>query len=239
MMLWIGLALAGPPDQLEQLSSDARINWSWGRLELHGEHAPSGTSRYRSAVEADAARRVSEVVDEILGDVPITATVELDDLLDTEVGKAAATRAHRWELAEAHYSSSGSVWLRGELSLATLLGPWISQQPKVALSQGPATGLILDARGIDVRPVWAPELITVAGESLWDFRVTAVGKNPVAPVVWVSSAAHPAAARAGEQPLILRVMGTNEGRLVVDTVDALGGDPSWLAAGVTAIVVDP
>ena len=112
---------------------------------------------------------------------------------------------------------------------------------------GPITGLLVDARGLELLPAVCPNLRTSAGLSLYSAEAVtpaAIAQRP--PVIYVTDPANPAAvARVGEQPLILRATGVRDGvDLLISDADSntlrdRASEAPFLLHANVVIVVDP
>lgn len=161
------------------------------------------------------------------------------------------------------------LWVTGELADA-LLGPAPERRPVAALPPGPApapgaappspgaavpdkpqviyTGLVIDARGLNVRPAMAPRILSEAGQEIFGRAVvdkTWAVQQGMAGYLKDLAAAQ-ASERVGERPLTvkgLRADGANRSDVVISNVDAgvlLGAAQhlSFLEKARVVIVVD-
>lgn len=205
----------------------------------------------RSAVEMQARQEIGPVLLASVPKLPVTAAATFGDLTaDDAVGAALKLRTSRWEVAEARYYTSGRVELVGELSLHELLKPWTLAQakptplpPPIGTPDDAPTGLVVDARGVGATPGFAPRLVGEDGAVIWDGALWEDAAVEHAPAVWVPDPAHPAAARAGDRPLVLRATGARGCDLVVGAADAARfrdelAEARSLGHGTFVVVVD-
>lgn len=246
--LLLALALAGEPEDVRQeLSSGAWINWSQLTVEVEARAQSGGVATYKSA-EAEARRVMGPRLATAARQVSVDGAVTLGDLEDgPAMGESVATRMARWSVSEARYHASGKIELVGTLSLRELLKPWTlaSALEAPASPDEPAyTGLVIDARGLELSPVWAPTLQSDDAETLWNGTLWEDVAYERAPVVYVSDAAHPAAARAGNNPLFVRATAAEAGKLTLSDEDAVKLRTAFsrgraLGDGRVVLVVDP
>lgn len=155
-----------------------------------------------------------------------------------------------WEVYEARYLASGGVELDAALSLQAWLRPALvtmAGAPEVSRPQGGPTGLVVDARGLDLRPAIAPQLVDEGGSHLYGIvDMTAYAASLRGPVVYVEDAADPVASkRAGTAPVFVRAKGVASSVDVVlgpDEAAALrevAASSDALARGAVVVVVDP
>lgn len=248
MIVWLAVALAAEPAPVRVVVSDeVSIDWTRLVLQVTTSAVGRGVGATRKAVEHDARQEIEPAVYDGVRKVRVTPELTVDDLLDGgATGLALETRTRRWFVSEARYFASGRVELVAELSLQELLKPWTLSVARLAPAsevQPSYTGLLVDARGTGAVPAFAPRVVH-GGDVLWDgvlWDEIAVFQTPA---VWVSDPAHPAAARAGQQPLIVRAVAARGAELELDTSDAVMfrtglRDARLLGEGTVVVVVDP
>ncbi|MEQ1507707.1 MAG: hypothetical protein ABMB14_36095 [Myxococcota bacterium] len=204
-----------PPDVIEVVEPGVRIDWTTLELEVTASADAAGPEAL-DAAEQMARRRVDDAYQKAVGSVWVTNDARVADLVaDGELGTQIRSRVSKWEVDEATYRASGRVELRATLSLQELLRPWALQiaRPGVPPTDAPsATGVVIDARDLGVRPSYALRLVSsddrvlYAGE-LWEEQAVRVP-----PYRFVTHPGHPAAAEAGPNPVLLiadEVRGTN------------------------------
>lgn len=248
---WMGVALAAAPIQ-EELGEGV-VDWTHLRLLCSAAGARnSGSLRNLQAVEDDGRRQLGPRFSELVRRVPIARGLTGADVLDR--GDLAASRVAQdvayWEVYEARYYGSGGVDLDAALPLGRVfrsaLVAMASGKEVRASVDGPS-GVVIDARGLAVRPSLAPRLYDAPeGTALYGpeslLPSAATQRTPVA---WVGDPADEvAAARAGKEPVFLRATGTVAGvDLVVDPASAarlreLATGSDALVQGRVVIVVD-
>lgn len=239
-----------PADVRETLAgSDVVVNWTTLSLEVSATGVGGATESIK-AVEELAQRDADAGIRQGVARVRVGVDRMVAQLQEVpEFGPALEARISRWEAVETRYHSSGKVEVDAELSLIDLLKPYtLARAKQPGAGDGPQaryTGLVVDARGTDALPAWSPRLLASNGEVLWDGTVWEDVAIASAPAVFVSDPAHPASARAGEDPLFLRVDGANGPELTLTPEDSqrfrtsLGGTARILGEGTVVVVVDP
>jgi hypothetical protein len=240
---WLGAAWADDPaDVVEVVGHGVEIDWTTLRLEVSAGARGAGPQAIE-AIEQLARRSVEAAYQQAVGSVRITADARVADLVaDGELGAAVRSRISRWEVDEATYTSTGRVDLHAVLSLQDLLRPWalqIARSGVPPLEEGGPTGLVIDARGTDLAPAYALRLVApdggvlYAGE-LWEERAVSIP-----PYRFVADPAHPAAAEAGANPVMLVATGSRGADLYLSPsgVHQLAEAGDGLLGRVTVIVV--
>lgn len=235
------------PDVRRDLGGGIVLNWTRLMLEVGAGARGFGVGNNSRAVEQEARRLVGPGMLAGARSVQVNAEqtfAELED--DPKLGEALRTRVERWTVGETRYFSSGRVELDGELSLQELLKPWtLSVAPRAPESGAPAyTGLVLDARGTDVTPAWAPKVLSEIGEVVYQTLVWDDYAVERAPLLYVAHPGHPAAARAGDNPLRIKVDSASGCDFVISpteeaTLRAALGNPRVFGEGTVVVVVDP
>jgi hypothetical protein len=246
------LALAFEP-VIEELP-EGRIDWTALRLLASADGVPSsGVIVNLETLEGDARQRLGPRMLAMARRVRVTGTVTAGDLLDAK--DAVADRIDDnlaiWEVYEARYYVSGGVSLEGALPLQAWLRPalvsFATGKDRSSPATGAATGLVVDARGLDVKAALGPRILDERGGELYSIgTVTVLAASQRAPAIYVRDPADAAAARrAGAQPVFVRasaVSGVTD--LVLPPADAerlraAAADAPFLLAGNVVIVVDP
>jgi len=256
MMIWmLASALAqepanaaDPQDLRIAVDDSAEVNWTRGVLEVTRSAQGRGVAATRKAVEASARNNLGAQVQDAVRNVQIDPNSQVHDRLDdSELGGLLRSRAGRWAVGETRYYASGRIEVIAEVPLVDLLKP-VSLAVSIARPEGvrePAiTGVLIDARGTGVRPAWFPEVQTPAGQVLWDGALWDDQAVTGIPVVWVSDPAHLAAARVGDDPLIVQAERGDAGVIVLTAEDAVRfrttlHDSDVLREAHTVVVVDP
>jgi hypothetical protein len=248
LLVMMGLAQAAPP--VTRPVEQGVIDWSRMRLEvtISSYHA-RGAWQDRRLQEQDALDQLSEQISALAVTVSVTADTTVADLLAAggDLGTRLASGMERWSVEEARYYNQGGVELVGVLDLRAWLWPVLVQLAEAETlppSEG-ATGLLVDARGLDVTLSLSPSLRTAGGRLL----VSPAGYSPEmarrnAPVLYVADPADPAAVeRAGDGPLMVRAEAVDEHGILVlsaDSGDRLAREadlPALVSRGNVVIVV--
>jgi hypothetical protein len=224
-VIWfLAVALADtPPDYVQTLASGVGINWTRMALTVERSAQASGTQSKREAVEQLARRAIHSEVERYCGEVQVTADQTVADLqTDPAFAEPLASRLERWVVAEARYFSSGRVELVAELPLQEFLKPWTAARAQEALEgrQPQYSGLVVDARGSGASATFAPRLLAQDGEELFRSVLWHDEALTSSPVIYVTDPAHPAATRAGDNPMFLRAKDHQGADLVLDVTEA-------------------
>ena len=230
------------------LASGVVVNWTGLTLEAEGSARGHGTED-TEAIEQLARREVDLAIRQGAERLKLSEDVLLASLMeDSPLGNALVSRLPRWEVAEGRYYTSGKVELRATLSLQDLLKPWTLSQarhlpPDDGARSGGPTGLVVDARGVEVEPRWSPRILAEDGAEVLVIRMWEDDAVNEPPLVWVSDPADPAAARAGAGPLFVRAVGADGTAVVLGAEDAAAlrdfATARPLGEGRVVLVVDP
>jgi hypothetical protein len=260
--LW-GLLLAVPLTALGQ-AKDAKatapaaaeavraagINWEGQVLRATGSGAPDlkaanpaqarlGAER---AAKLDAFRNLLEQAKGI--QVSAGRTVGDEWARDDAKGRVEGAIKGYKVVARRYFSDSG-VELDVEVPLAALtaaLAP--AQDPAIVLNaEGAAkyTGLVVDARGLGLKPVLAPRLVDTAGKALYGLAVlTEEARGTAGVAAWFDSLdAARKAARVGDKPLVVKAAQLQGSDLVLNAEGARAlaeANTRFLAEGRVVIV---
>jgi hypothetical protein len=252
VLAFVSRALAFEP-VVEELSN-GRIDWTSLRLLASAEGVPSsGVIVNLETLEGDARQRLGPRMLAMARQVRITSDTTAATLLDA--GDAVADRLDDnlalWEVYEVRYYTSGGVQMDGALPLQAWLRPALVSladgKDRSSPATGTITGLVVDARGLTVKPALAPRIEGPGGQVLYSVQgMTELAASQRAPVVYVSDPADVAAARrAGAQPLFVRAVSVDAGTdLVLGATDsARVSDAAALAPfllqGSVVVVVGP
>lgn len=238
-----------PAEVLETLSSGAVVNWTRLTVQADFSHQGSGVAGRQQATEQLARQRVGPAIQDSIHEVRATSLMSIDDLMeDPKLAEPLGNRVKLWAVSEATYGASGTVTLHGELDLADYLRPWtlglVGDEPGTPTVSG-FSGLVIDARGLSVQPSFAPRILGSDGTELWDGHLWEDAALVRSPVSWVADPAHPAAARVGDEPLVVRARGVRQGSELVLSEEGtaavrrhLVGSPV-MGEGLVVVVVDP
>lgn len=225
------------------LTRDAVVNWTDLRVEMTAIANP-GSAQGTRATEEIARREVESQIDEALLRVAVDADRTIEDLrIVPELWTQIEGRARRWIETENRYYTSGRVGVVGAIELVSLLKPLTmsTATERPSRPSSPWTGVIVDTRGIEVKPCFAPTLRD-PGRELYDGRLWLHAAAERASAVWVSDGAHPAANRAGDKPLLVHASSAvgctltvdpKDGKLIEEVVNA-----GVLGEGTLVVVVD-
>lgn len=246
-------ALAFEP-VVEELDG-GKVDWTAMKLLASAEgERTTGAMTDVEALEGSARSKLGPLMLDLAKQVRVTSTQDAGDLLDA--GDAVADRLDSnlaiWEVYEVRYYTSGGVAMDGALPIQPWLRPALTARATGKDRPGGAaaaaiTGLLVDARGLAVKPAVAPRLLDPNGEALYAAETLTVhAASQRGPVVWVSDPADPVAVRrAGESPLIVRAAAVRDGcDLVLAAEDAAkvrdaAAGASFLLNGQVAVVVGP
>ncbi len=250
-MLFI-IASAFAYDPVIEAVGDGFIDWTGMRVVAKSEgRATTGAMTNLEALEGDARAQLRPTFERVARGVRLDRDRVAAALLDG--GDLVADRLDAnlalWEVYEARYLASGGVELDAALSLQSWLRPALvklAQAPEVSRPQGGASGVVIDARGTGLEPAIAPELLDETGGHLYGIvDMTAYAASVRGPVVYVSDAADPAAAkRAGTAPVFVDAMAARSGVDIVLGAEAaaalreLAASSDALSRGAVVVVVD-
>lgn len=237
-----GVAMAsGFSPVTTRLDDHSLVNWTEMQIEVSVVAVPPGAAGVR-ATEEIARRDVEGRMREVFLGVGLDPARSVEDLRSVpELWSQIEPRVLRWLEVENQYYSSGRVGVVGALPLVQLLKPltMATATERPPPQKASHTGAVIDARGLEVKPCFAPEIHGPRGE-IYDGRVWLHAAAEQAPVVWVNDAAHPAAARAGTTPLLLHATAADGCKLTVDDASAgplQGLDRAGLLGQGTLVVV--
>jgi hypothetical protein len=240
---------ASTADVIEVVGHGAEIDWTSLELEVIAQASGSGAQSVEAA-EQLARRSVEAAFQQAVLTVHVTSEARVADLVaDPELGAAVRSRVSRWVVERATYGTSGSVELVATLSLQELLRPWALQiarpvaAPLRLASMPPTgeepTGLVIDARGTDLRPTYTLRLVAGDGRVLYAGELWEEQAVRIPPFRFVPDGAHPAVAEAGERPLLMVAEAGSGSDLVLSPgdVEALGERERDVLLGRTTVIV--
>ena len=257
-----GLARAVSPtmDGLERFDSVtetvdvAAIDWTRRALTAtaSAQSNAGALGANRRSVESEARSRLAPLFLEAARDVRVSSALTAGDLLAGEdsLARLLDKEVSSWHVVETRYYSSGKVEVDGELALDRWLRPALR-----SLAEAPdarkgaasaATGLVIDARGLTMRPALAPQILSPKGEVL--YSIAQLSQRTAADqslVQYVTDPADPRAVElAGKSPLFFRADGVRARCDLVLTAEdaerlrAVEGVESLLATAPVVIVGD-
>jgi len=244
-------------DVVEQVAG-GEINWTEGVLYVRASAVagPGGAEDLKSTEQAARHKLVAT-----LQSLGRQVRVEGDRLcIDLMANADASSRAleeglkegrGHWRVVETRYFASGRVELKAELSLVEWIRPALvgsgEGDREAAANPGRSSGLLVDVRGLELDPVFAPRILSHNEEVLYDFRALSASRSVGrAPAMWVDDPVTPGLSdRVGASPLVLMAKGvTRRGDIVLSERDsarvaAIAAGADLLAAAPVAIVMDP
>lgn len=246
--LLISLAVAAEPpaDVRRPLREGAWVNWTSLQVEVEA-------TAFDELLKGDSKlleQKALEVVDARIGEaaalVPLTGVETLGAARPRVVQEAFSGA----RIDTASYYTSGRVKLLSVADIQPLASPWMvtrAPEPDASVAspgrEGP-TGVVIDARGAGVSPVYAPTIVGADDVVLFDGAVWKDAAFLRAPVVWVPDAMHPSAQVAGAEPAFFVATAGGPGRIVLGAADALRFHDdvqigrAW-RDGAVVILVDP
>jgi len=254
--LLIGLAFATPGHSVVQELSGGRLDWTRAVLTVEAAavpHAVNGGSL--KATEQEARLKLVATVKSLAREIPVDSGRRCIDLMAE--GDAAGSaledglqegRGH-WRVVETRYHSSGRVELVAELSLVewirpALVGAGLGLEPTA--HPGTSTGVLVDARSLEIQPVFAPRLLAPDGQVLYEVGSLSASRSMSrAPVLWIRDPVAPGLAkRVGGSPLVVVADRVERGSdLVLSPRDAarmraIAASADLLSSAPVAVVID-
>jgi hypothetical protein len=249
-LILASLALAQDPwvpsDVIISLEEGLEINWTRGVLIARVEQKRGiiASIDYK-AMEKEARMRVGELIKQGWNKTMLTSDMTLEDLeSDPSVTVPMKGIRHRFRAVSTHYMPNGDVSLVAEWDLASTLIAWTNRRGSVRKTElvvnveNTVTGLLVDARDCDFTPVYAPSIVSHAGEVIFDgltYNDQAL-KRPSA--TYVTSPVHPATKRVGDAPEIVIPASCDVGSVTLSEGDELSYDmlDAILSGGLVIVV---
>ncbi|WP_205522698.1 hypothetical protein [Myxococcus eversor] len=226
------------------------VNWEGQVLRATGAGAPdlkaANPGQARLGAERSARQEASKNLLDQVRTLQLSAGRSVgDEMARDEVrGRVeTAVRAHK-VVAKRFFSDSG-VELDVEVPLAAITSALVVPAPETIVfnSEGAKryTGLVVDARGLGLKPVLAPRLLDAAGKALYGAGALASEiRESTGVAAWFNSLdAAKKAALVGEKPMVVKATGLKGSDLVLgsDDVKTLGEvNTRFLAEGRVVIV---
>jgi hypothetical protein len=211
--------LASPPaDVVRPVGRDAVVNWTQLRLEVETSATSTSSAQSMESLEQAAIDRLGGALGAALGLVPLAPDARVQTLEGFEAERAVSG----WTITETRYGPGERVTVVGAAALRPALGAWSVSRavvPPVKPPEGP-TGVVVDARGLEVTPTWSPRIVDPAGEVLYDGVLLRSVAYDRVPATWVTSVVAPAASTAGLRPAVLLAGAVREGAIVLVAEDA-------------------
>ncbi|QSQ26391.1 hypothetical protein JY651_16290 [Pyxidicoccus parkwayensis] len=229
----------------------AGVNWEGQVLRATGSGAPDlkaanpaqarlGAER---AAKMDAFRNLLEQARGI--QLSVGRTVG-DEMARDEVRGRVEGAIRGYKVVAKRYFSDSGVEVDVEVPLAAITASLVTPAPDTAIAlnaQGAEkyTGLVVDARGLGVKPMLAPRLLDGSGKALYGAAALSDESRATAGVAaWFDSLeAAKKAELVGEKPLVVKATGLKGSDLVLASDDAkalAGVNTLFLAEGRVVIV---
>ena len=151
-------------------------------------------------VEQQASMSAEETMAYWAGKVPLGRNRMLGDVR-TDIAEVLPGEVR---VASTRYDlDSGSVVVELVVDLVTLAGPWLratAETMPIQTEEAGASGVVLDARGLDIRPSLAPQIVDAEGTVIWGGQVWSNLQKAVPPVRWATDPTDHAVRVAGNVP---------------------------------------
>jgi hypothetical protein len=257
-MMWCLIFSAFGADPVVSFNGSGRVDWTAGVL-IAEISMVQNTVIWQDtrATEKDGRRKLQARLQEQALQLPISGGIVASDIVSEweKIGEAMtdglADGMGHWRVVETRYFTSGRVELVGELSLTEWLRPYASVvasgPPDAPNEEMNSSGIVIDARHLDLDPSYAPRLLDEKGRIVFDLSALSkqVASNKM-PVLWVQDAADvDVIKRVGNSPALMIAENVERDHDVVLTSrDAarfrlLGGGTSLLQSAPIVIVVSP
>lgn len=229
------------------------VDWTRGVLVVTTSGSQSaGAPKALQVTEQEALNRLQAKVQDEQRLVRLDSEQKVGDRMqagDSVAGHLLESSGN-FSISEARYYSSGRVELTAELPLHGWLRPALIDAAAGEADQGlptDYTGVLIDARGLSLRPSIAPKVKDPQGLVLFELAsLSPEAAGERLPVRWVGDPADPEAAeRAGERPLILSAKSAARGGdIVLDEAQAarlvqITRGTSLLTDARVVVVADP
>ena len=178
-MSWLALLLGFSAEPVVWSSGPVSIDWTGGVIQVEARMIQPATvwSDVR-ATEKDARRKLQTRLQDSALAVPFGRDGDVSDLMgkwedvDSALSVGLADGMGHWRVVETRYFTSGRVELVGELDLTEWLRPYatrVASAPHDAPNETMrSTGIVVDARHLDLAPSYAPRLIDSDGRVVYD-----------------------------------------------------------------------
>ena len=220
LLLLASLALAQP---IQEAFPGGYVDWTRGVLVVSSSGSQSaGAPKALQVTEQEALNRLQAQVQDEQRLVRLDSDQKVGDRMQAgdPVAGLLLESSGNFIISEARYYSSGRVELTAELPLHGWLRPALVDAAAGKAGQELATeytGVLIDARGLSLRPSVAPKIKDPQGLVLYGLSsLTPQTAGERMPVRWVGDPADPEAIeRAGERPLILSASSAARGGDIV------------------------
>ena len=207
---------------LIQPMGEAQINWTQMRIEARST-AASGTQSW-GYKEILASQQVGQLLQENIMLVPVQKNRTVQDLFsENELRQSLTEGLQDWKTFETLYiTSTHEVEVGGYIQLQPYLRRSImhlSSADQLEEKLINHTGLIIDARGIDFRPVVIPTILDHEGETVFSIeKFSRSAARDDLPVRYVSTPADPICAQiVGKKPAFLHADSFKDGTLILSS----------------------
>lgn len=255
--LWWSSLLCGQAFGLDPVIEPLEGGWvNWTTMEIVASatgHPQSGAMLNYETLEADARAQLGPRMLTLVREVRVDADQTVADLLERHDALAdrLAGNFSLWDVFETRYYTSGKVEIDGSLALQEVFRPVLvagaKGRDRGSPPTGPITGLVVDARGLEVKPAMAPRLLAADGAVLYGVAsLTEAAASTRGPAAYVGDPADAIAVRrAGSQPLFVHATAVvQESDLVLTDADAAqvrarAAESPFLVQGSVVLVVRP
>ncbi len=183
MLLWFTMPVLAQ-DVVQQVGVQGNINWTTQIITATGIGEPGGKGRRAGQIlvaKSDALRQMLATVNGMYLD---SETTIRDFTLESDVIRTRVEGVVRnfWQVGEPDYKSDGSI----EVTMAMALGDVVAVvmpekfpnmgagtpivEPQPAPANQVYTGLIVDARGLGIRPAMAPKILNEDADEVYGSR---------------------------------------------------------------------
>ncbi len=209
--MFISLLLCGAV--IEELPN-GRIDWTHTQLIVESSGGQNtGAWTDSKLVEQTAVSQLELRVEQSAMALPFDEERRAEDLAqDPSLGTALEEGLASWTIRETRYYSSGRVELEAQVDLQDWLRPVLVAEalgdPDAPTQPTEVSGVVVDARGLDLKPALAPKLLAPGNQEVL-YSSASLTKETAAvavPVIWVTDASDPEAIeRAGDHPAFFDV----------------------------------
>ena len=249
---------AAPPsdDSVVQKIGHGEINWSKKTVTATGSGAANlkdgnvAVARLNAerAAKLDALRNVIETVQGI----QVSGARSAADIMSNgEIKSRIEGMARGFKIVDTRYYSDGSVDVIIQMPIDENLTNALVERPKKTRkvsAEGPATwsGLVINARGLNVQPSMAPRIVDESGKEVYGTEVVSEKGLKQGGIASYAKNEGQATEKVGEKPLVvkaLKLVDKSKTDVVISNADADKlRDPntnlSFLADGKVVLLVD-
>lgn len=249
LLALLSLLLAAEFSNTIQSHGDSAINWTQMRLEGTAYVEQNGASDDYAKQEARALAMAHQALKETFDHFHLDLNTTMDDISseDPKTQRYILANAKKYKVAQTSYKESGGVSVNVYWEIHTLMRPIIlSRASEMTTATKPKkhTGIIIDARGTDHKPVLFPEIAT-DNEPNW-LSVKGFSRKVAEtklPFIYAPHAAHQMVIeRVGNNPVIFLAKSTSANQILIDTSFPSGLSPedtkAIMASGNVAILLE-